>query len=74
MENDNKTVIYRQLDQLDSRLERIEDKLDNHLGRVSQLEARVESLKGSIRVGVAIFLSAIGFLGTALWNLLFPHK
>jgi len=53
------------------RLEKIEEKLDSHLERVSKLEKDVEWLRGHLTIATSIFLGILGFLGVALYNLLF---
>lgn len=73
--------ITPRLDALDSRLSRIEDKLDNHLDRVSKAELEVASTKkdiewmrGHLRVASVIALGVASALGTLLLRLLFPGK
>lgn len=74
MENNTppKPGVDARLADLGTRLERIELKLDDHLERVSKLEVGLETVRGFVNYGVAIFLGIIGFLGIALYNLLFP--
>lgn len=73
--------IAPRLDALDSRLSRIEDKLDNHLDRVSKAELEVASTKrdvewmrGHLKMASIIALGVMGALGTLLLKLLFPGK
>ena len=49
-------------DSLDNRLERVELKLDDHLGRLSHAEASIEWLKGNAKLTVTIIMAAGGFL------------
>ena len=49
-------------DSLDNRLERVELKLDDHLGRLSHAVASIEWLKGNAKLTVTIIMAAGGFL------------
>ena len=49
-------------DSLDNRLDRVELKLDDHLGRLSHAEASIEWLKGNAKLTVTIIMAAGGFL------------
>lgn len=64
--------IEQRLEAVDTRLERIEGKLDSHLDRVSRLESDVSWLRGYSRIATTVFLAVIGALGTVLLNLVFP--
>jgi hypothetical protein len=60
------------LDTIDSRLERVENKLDDHLSRLSRAEASVEWLKGHARIVTTIVLAAAGFIASMWANGLGP--
>jgi hypothetical protein len=51
-------------DRVDERLSRVEDKLDDHLARLSAAEASIEWLKGHAKLTVTIILAAGGFLAS----------
>lgn len=48
-----------EMQQLKDQLDRIEEKLDSHLERISKAETSIEWIRGSIRVGVSLLLSAV---------------
>jgi hypothetical protein len=56
--------IDSRFDSIDNRLERVELKLDDHLGRLSHAEASIEWLKGHAKLTVTIILAAGGFLAS----------
>lgn len=58
------SYITPKLDELGSRLERIEDKLDNHLQRVSKAEQDIEWMRGGMKLAVITFLGILGGIGT----------
>jgi hypothetical protein len=51
-------------DSVDKRLERVEEKLDDHLGRLSSAEASIEWLRGHAKVITTLILAAAGFLAS----------
>ena len=51
-------------DRVDARLSRVEDKLDDHLQRLSTAEASIEWLKGHAKLVVTIIMAAGGFLAS----------
>lgn len=53
---------------LDERLDRIEQKLDNHLERVTRAETSINWIQGHLRVATAILISFIGAAVTYLFN------
>lgn len=55
-------------DRVDARLSRVEDKLDDHLQRLSTAEASIEWLRGHARLTVTIILAAGGFLASLYFN------
>jgi len=58
---------------LDSRLDKLEDKLDVHIERISKAETSIEFLKGHAKISIMLILSALGALASSLYNLLI-HK
>lgn len=57
-------------DALDSRFERVEAKLDNHLERLSKAEASIEWLRGNVKIVTTIILATAGFFAVAFFNYL----
>ena len=55
---------------LDSRLDRIEDKLDNHLGRISKAEEAIMWMKGHLKIATTFFLTIVSGLAAAYLKLL----
>jgi hypothetical protein len=51
-------------DSVDKRLERVEEKLDDHLGRLSSAEASIEWLRGHAKIITTLILAAAGFLAS----------
>lgn len=70
MQNDH---ISPRLDDLGSRLDRIETKLDDHLQRVTKAESDIGWLRGHVKITTTVFLAVIGALGTVILNILFPN-
>ena len=59
----------------DGRFDRLEDKLDvhdekltNHLERLSKAEEAIQWLRGHVKIVTTIGISVAGFLLTTLWN------
>lgn len=51
-------------DHLDERIDRLENKLDDHLGRISKAEESIEWLKGHVKVSISILLAFVtGLVG-----------
>lgn len=65
--------ISSRLDDLGTRMERIESKLDDHLQRVTKAESDIGWLRGYAKLTTTIFLAAVGALGTIVLNMLFPR-
>lgn len=65
--------IQQTLSAMDTRLGRIEDKLDDHLVRVSKAETSINWIQGHLRIATSIILAVMAFLGVTLFNILF-HK
>lgn len=51
--------MHEELVRIESRLERMEGKLDNHLERVSKLEEASASQRGQIRFIMSIIVAAV---------------
>lgn len=51
-------------DSVDERLSRVEDKLDDHLGRLHSAEASIEWLRGHAKLTTTIILAVGGFLAS----------
>lgn len=54
---------------LDTRFDRIEEKLDNHLERLSKAEVTIEWLRGHSKIYITIILATVGFLLTQLFRM-----
>lgn len=67
-DNDLKRHLDDRFDSIDSRLERVELKLDDHLQRLSTAEASIEWLRGHVKVFTTIILAAAGFLASLYFN------
>jgi hypothetical protein len=63
-EPDLKQHLDDRFDRVDSRLSRVEDKLDNHLARLSAAEASIEWLRGHAKLSITIILAVGGFLAS----------
>jgi Holliday junction resolvasome RuvABC endonuclease subunit len=55
---------------LDSRLDRLEGKLDDHLERISKAEASIEWLRGHAKIVTTLILTALSGAVIAAWSLL----
>lgn len=53
---------------LDERLDRIEQKLDNHLERVTRAETSINWIQGHLRIATTILISFIGAAVTYFIN------
>lgn len=56
----------RQLIRIEDRLIRVEEKLDNHLERVSKLEEAMSFVKGHINIVTAVGIAVVGTLLTLI--------
>ena len=56
----------RRFDAIDNRLERVEDKLDDNLSRLSHAEASVEWLRGNVKLILTIVIACAGTIAT-MW-------
>jgi hypothetical protein len=63
-ESELKKHLDDRFDNVDSRLARVEEKLDDHLSRLSSAEASIEWLRGHARLTITILLSVGGFLAS----------
>lgn len=63
-ESDLKQHLDDRFDRVDERLSRVEDKLDDHLARLSSAEASIEWLRGHAKLIVTIIMAAGGFLAS----------
>ncbi len=57
-------------DHMDARLDKIEDKLDNHVERIAKAETSIQSINGHLNIAVGLFVSVFLGLITSLYNLL----
>ena len=57
-------------DHIDSRLDRLENKIDNHLERISKAEASLEWVQGHVKVVTSILVAALGGLVSAVYTYL----
>ena len=60
----------RHMNNVTRKLDRMEQKLDNHLDRISKSEEAIVWIKGHIRIVVMLGMSAIGALASAIWKLI----
>lgn len=67
-----KAHLDNRFDDLDTRLDRVEAKLDDHLSRLSRAEASVEWLRGHARIVTTIILAVAGFIASMWANGLGP--
>lgn len=61
--------LERQLNSIESKLDKLDEKLDNHLERISKVETSVKWLRGSIKLGVGVLLSVLSGIATAILHL-----
>lgn len=74
MSNDAGSNTPHQLAGLETRLERIEGKLDDHLQRVSAAERDIEWLRGHVRTATAIVLAGLAGMAAILSRWLFSGR
>lgn len=55
---------------LDSRLDRLEDKLDNHLERISRAETSIEWLRGHANIATTLLITALSGLAAVAYQFL----
>lgn len=53
---------------LDGRLDKIEDKLNNHLERISKSETSIEWLKGHLKLSLSLLLAALSGMAGAIYQ------
>lgn len=63
--------IHQRFDRVDSKLDKQELKLDNHLERIAKVETTIKHQQGFIRAIVAIVVASIGSLVTYFAKKLF---
>lgn len=56
-------------DHLDTRFDKVEDKLDKHLERIATAETHISWLRGHAKLTTAVVLAVAGFLAAALYYL-----
>lgn len=56
-------------DRIESKLDIIDAKLDEHLDRLSTAETEIHWLKGSVKWGITAAISILGTLGTFLFKM-----
>ena len=66
--NELKQHIDRRLDQVDSKLVRMEEKQDRHLDRISSAEASIKWLRGTVKFGASALLAIMSGLVTLVYN------
>lgn len=52
-------------DHIDNRMDKFDNKLDNHLERLSKTEEAISWLKGHVKVSTTILITFIGLMITA---------
>lgn len=57
---------------LDHRLDKLEDKMDNHIERIVKTEADVSWIRGSFKIIVSIIVAILGFISHNIYHLI--HK
>jgi len=60
--------------EITSRLQRIEDKLDSHLERMTRAESNIEWLRGHVKIATAVFISAVGGLAAIVIKLVIGSR
>lgn len=62
--------IHNLKEHLDSRLDKLEYKLDDHLERISKAETSIEWIRGHLKFSLTIALSAVTGMAGALYHYL----
>lgn len=47
------------MDRIEKKLDKMDDKLDNHLSRLSRAETSIEWLRGHVKVTITLILTAL---------------
>jgi hypothetical protein len=55
---------------IDARFDRMENKVDSHLERISKAEASIEWIKGHIKIGTSLLLTALAGMAATIYNYL----
>jgi hypothetical protein len=58
----------KRFDRLETRLDQLDEKLEDHLGRISSAETELSWVKGAGKFVLTLILSALGFLAQAIWT------
>lgn len=53
---------------IEDKIDKLSDKLDNHLERLSKAETHIEHLRGHLKVFTTIFLSIVSILALSYWD------
>lgn len=53
---------------LDSRLDRIEGKIDQHLERISKAEESISWIKGHIKLGASLLVAVLSGMAGAIYH------
>lgn len=56
-------------DHIDARFDRLENKMDDHLERLSKAEEAIVWLKGHVKLVTAVGVACLGALATAFFRL-----
>lgn len=59
----------KRFDRLDTQLNHLDSKLDDHLGRISKAETELSWIKGAGKFVLTLIISALGFIAQAVWNI-----
>ncbi len=51
-----------ELTRIEAKIDRIDEKLDNHLERIAKAETSLEGVRGSIKIGLTLILTIAGWL------------
>lgn len=57
-----------ELDKIDSRLERIEGKLDNYLERTTRVEEGLATVRGHIKLAITVAIATVSAILTAVFK------
>jgi len=57
-------TLYR----IEEKIDKLDDKLDAHLERLSKAETHIEHLRGHLKVSTTIFMSIVGVLALSYWD------
>lgn len=60
--------IKEEFNKLHARFDKLDDKIDNHLERISKAEEAIEWLRGHVKITTAIVLAVIGAVITYIFS------